>query len=1154
MTKRFTIQLFFLLLFVLEGHSQSPFGVRQKQIMLTKKEGVVIDSLVIIPSSVSLYSDVKIDTSDIFIDYRKAKVFLKPNFYLDTVEIIVQYQTLSIATDQAYYKKDKLLIQRNMENPQNFFKIQESKPLESWMYTDSDINRSGSISRGVSAGNSQNVIVNSDMNLQLNGKLNESFNIKAAITDRNIPLQPDGNTQQLQDFDQVYIQLYNKSTQILAGDFELRNEENHFLKFSKRLLGGGVQHFQQLKDSNNIIVKTAISVSKGKYKRQDIKPMDGNQGPYKLVGENNEPFILVLAGTEKVYIDGVLKSRGELNDYTIDYNMGEITFTPKTIITKEKRIIVEFEYSDKNYSRTFTHNHLEFNTKKSKSFVGYYVEKDLKNQSIQPQLSESQKMFLSNIGDATDGALFFNIDSLMYSSSEIRYKIIDTLANGVFYDSVFVHSTNPDSAFYRIGFSQLGKGKGNYVLESNLSNGRVFKWVAPINGEMQGDYEPVIKLSPPKHMQMLTLGNLIEIGKKSRLRTEMAISSFDKNTFSRFDSHDNQGVAALIEYAFRKQINTRDSADTWVLSSNVSYEFISSYFSEIEPFRSVEFVRNFGLNDLNIERNQHSAQINVALQNRYHQFSWGAKNLIMEDLYNGYQNQWNQISRIKKFTLVNEGFYLWADKDSSKSKLLNHKTALEYDFKILKTGVILSLEENLHIHQLFDSLMPNSIGFQQAEWYLSESDSSKTEYRLHYINRIDKTPFHDKLIQESKSDEFGLKLNILKHDNHRLVSTAIYRNRIYSDTIYGKSESNIGSSLDYSGSLIGKTLKLNTFYESSGGQEQRRDFYFLKVAKGTGNFVWKDYNENGIEELDEFEQTVFTDQGEYIKLWRTTNDYIQTYNNRFQQNIQISAPNDWMKKNGIKGFIARFSNHFNFRSDKKVQNNPSQAYNPLLFKIPDTNLVSINQVIRNSFVINQRSPLWSHEFVYSKGMSKIFLTGGFEKRNFENFNSIFRLVLFKKVTSRTDFAYGEKQYLSDQFSNRNNIINHISLDQSANIIFTNNLRWILGYKYLERKNILPQFEKLFSTVVSSELNINIPNKGILNWKLSMVKNTFNGDQNQAVAFEMMEGLSDGLNFLSSLNMQTNLGQNLQLNANYEIRYTQTSKMVHVGNITLRAYF
>ncbi|MEZ4688807.1 MAG: hypothetical protein R3A12_00950 [Ignavibacteria bacterium] len=65
-------------------------------------------------------------------------------------------------------------------------------------------------------------------------------------------------------------------------------------------------------------------------------------GPYYLVGGNNELNILVLSGTEKVYLDGNLMIRGEQADYVIDYGIGTITFNNNRLITSDSRIIGRF--------------------------------------------------------------------------------------------------------------------------------------------------------------------------------------------------------------------------------------------------------------------------------------------------------------------------------------------------------------------------------------------------------------------------------------------------------------------------------------------------------------------------------------------------------------------------------------------------------------------------------------------------------------------------------------------------------------------------------------------------------------------------------------------------------------------------------------------
>jgi hypothetical protein len=82
--------------------------------------------------------------------------------------------------------------------------------------------------------------------------LENGVSVLAVISDDNNPIQPEGNTQQLQDFDKVFIQLTKSTHRLTAGDFEMNApQDGYFLRYHKRSRGlqfvdasktGGMMH------------------------------------------------------------------------------------------------------------------------------------------------------------------------------------------------------------------------------------------------------------------------------------------------------------------------------------------------------------------------------------------------------------------------------------------------------------------------------------------------------------------------------------------------------------------------------------------------------------------------------------------------------------------------------------------------------------------------------------------------------------------------------------------------------------------------------------------------------------------------------------------------------------------------------------------------
>src|SRR6185436_529075 len=315
MRRLFPALIFILIPFL--SFSQSNLRVKN---IPTQPDTVSLDSVSIVPNSEFLSgSKGLVDTSAYHIDPVKSVLIWNKNSDA--------YKQIASETIEIHYRVFPFLFSGNVKHKDASFLTKASASgFNPYVYNPSEsqpsffkyggLQKAGSISRGVTFGNNQDVFVNSSLNLQLSGKINDQVSILAAITDENIPVQPEGNTQQLQDFDKVFIQLYNDNNKLIAGDFELKRPDSYFMNFFKKGQGGLFSNTTALSKTQDGTPKTlnhvtvSAAVSKGKFARNTITAIEGNQGPYRLSGSNNEAFIIVLSGTEKVYIDGQLMKRG----------------------------------------------------------------------------------------------------------------------------------------------------------------------------------------------------------------------------------------------------------------------------------------------------------------------------------------------------------------------------------------------------------------------------------------------------------------------------------------------------------------------------------------------------------------------------------------------------------------------------------------------------------------------------------------------------------------------------------------------------------------------------------------------------------------------------------------------------------------------------
>ncbi|MDC1450950.1 hypothetical protein N8371_00835 [Vicingaceae bacterium] len=1157
-----------LFLFLLTLSCYAAFGQGgsnwREQVRVIERDTIVLDTLSVIPNSELLkQSDGSyLSSTQYKILYAEAKLIVDESIV--GKEVTIGYRVFPYYFEKKYAHKTLDQIEQSDPGQYNYFTIKEN-PNQRDMFSVSGLNKNGSISRGVNFGNNQDLSVNSNLDLQLSGKITEDISIQAAISDNTLPIQAEGNTQQLQEFDRVFIRVYDEKSSLIAGDFRISRPNSYFMNFNKKVQGLGFSTEliakKELMESENGIFKTSVNaaISRGKFSRNVIEGEEGNQGPYKLQGSENERFIIVLSGTERVYVNGRLMTRGQDRDYVIDYNTAELTFTPNQIINKDLRIVVEFQYSDQNYSRSVVFFENQFKKEKLTIDFNIYSEQDNKNQPLQQDLTDDQKRVLLNAGDDINAAIATGIDSAGYDDTQVRYKIVDSLGQ-----QILVYSKNIDSAIYAARFRFVGTGNGDYVQITSDANGRVYEFVAlNTEGVRQGDHDPSVQLVTPKQRQMVTIGGSYAFSKNTQLAIEGAFTNNDLNTFSTRDSADDRSYAFSLDFRHRQKINKKDSVRATFWNSEVFVEQRDRNFQFVERYRDVEFDRDWNVQTLLLTGNESLVRAKTGIQRGRNFLNYELGSFLKGDNYDGIKNGYSANYQKKGFRLQSNGSLLSTKARDNSSFTRHYITAIQKVGKISVGGYF--EQEQLEFYQgESDTLQAASLDRRiwRAFAIIGDSSAGKTA-KISYGETYDLLPDVNQLKRAQKSENFEFDFALTENLKSQLSGRVTYRKfLIENDELSNRQKENtLLGRLQYDLKALRGFINSTTFYQIGSGLEFKREFSFLQVSDGQGTHLWNDYNGNGVKEFNEFEVAGLNNQFEsnYIRVFTPSNERVAIYSNQFNQ-VLFLKPNAIL--DGSKGWrkiVGKFSNKAAYRAERKTGTQEA-VYNPFGIDTEDSNLVSVNSSFANTFYFNRINPKFGAELFYLNNRNKSLLTNGFQSHSlFENelrlrynVNSSYSLELKLTESKRLNRA--------ENFANRNYNIN--TRQAEPKLIFQPTVKFRISVSgiYAEKKNDFEtelnagNLEESVNSSFSTELQFNQAGKGTYSVSASYINIKFNAAENNSLAFEMLDGLTKGNNVTWDVRWQRNLANNLQLNLNYGGRKSGELNIIHTGGMTVRAFF
>lgn len=312
---------------------------------------------------------------DYLIDYGAGTVRFLKDYPPETI-VQITYRILPFAIKRGY-KRDLFRQDQPLEQPLGETELESRTDLTEQRSPESalpPVQVTGTQTFGVSVGSKRSLSQERALRISVDGKVSENVSVTALLSDQDLPIQPEGTTENIQDIDQKLIRITSPNVTGSLGDFE-GSLGNTDIFFNRSL--EGVQVSGDLNWGKFHLIPSAIP--KGQSASKTIRGEEG-RSEYRIDVEGE--FVIVKAGTEIVWLNGQRMRRGENNDYVIrDYGDPIIEFTSKHLITSNDVIRVDFEYipEDLAYQRNLQGVSGSLNLPGERVTVGfgYAVESDL---------------------------------------------------------------------------------------------------------------------------------------------------------------------------------------------------------------------------------------------------------------------------------------------------------------------------------------------------------------------------------------------------------------------------------------------------------------------------------------------------------------------------------------------------------------------------------------------------------------------------------------------------------------------------------------------------------------------------------------------------------------------------------------------------------
>ncbi|MBS1517775.1 MAG: hypothetical protein JSS91_06780 [Bacteroidetes bacterium] len=1179
--KKFII-LFILLLSAASLYSQQNPNYRTLVSQIGHRDTLItLPEKFIIPFSEILTLQNKILTpfSDYKIDNRQGVITLSKDLFskyeLDTFQIYslrTDYDVFPYDIKEEYSNFD-IITERDTLTGDSIQIATQNKDFIGSLFEGTDLQKSGSLFRGVTVGSNRDLSLNSGFRLQLNGKLTSDIEINAALTDETTPIQPEGNTQKLQELDNVFIELKGQDFTGTIGDINIDFQNTQFTNF-KRKIQGAKGYAVYGNGIGNILLSGAVQ--RGKFNSNSFNGRDGIQGPYYLIGKDNEINILVLSGSEKVFLDGIEMVRGEQADYVIDYGIGTITFTNKRIISVASRIIVDFEYTDRKYSRTLLTGANNLSLFKNKLNIGfsYVSENDNENKSIDFTLTDQDRQILSQAGDdrfkaIKSGVEFVGVDTATGLGKGLYIKS-DTLINSQKI-TYYKYLPNDANALYQVTFSFVGQGKGNYLQKSSLEY--------DFNGLSQGNYDTIIFIPLPNSYQIGDINLKYESSplKEFTLELESAFSVLDANKLSAIGDNNNTGVALFGTIGLNKRdfnfLGTKLNSVELKLKSKV----VNKIFVPLERYNPVEFYRDYDIQDSNkLTEDLREASLNI-IPKDFIKFNASFGQLLRGDGFNSLRTAAEFVMKDDTKNIPELLYnieYIKSDNTYINVNSIWLRQLASAGYKKYLGGFSFdnpSLEFKLDFAQenrrnkvpglTGDSLQSGSFSFYEVKPKFLINNLYDLNFYSEIGFRKDNLPLEGVLKKESETftQTYGLRYNGVQWVSTFLELTL--RKKVFADEFTTETNINNNSLLvNWQTRLdpLNGSLLTDLYYNTTSERQAKVERIFVEVRVGEGNYIYLgDLNANGLKDENEFQLTNFND-GNYIRINQPTSELfpVTGLNTSARFNLKPARFFNVTGNDFLSDILRNTTAESYVRVEEKSKNPNTDDIYFLKFSTfqNDSNTLFGTNLFQQDINFFEFNSSYSLKLRYIQQRTFNQYIGGNER--FFGIQKSVKLKLGLTTDITTLFEYSTKVDRNDAPSNsvrnRNIKSEGLSGDFSYRPIpeiesgFQLNIsKAVDSYPFIPIQADINQilFRIIYSFALSGRVRAEVERDNV---KLNF--------PDAAFPYELTGGRPVGSSILWRLLFDYSISKNLQATINYDGRSEGGRKVIHTGRAEIKAFF